>query len=234
MSKVSQQDLLISSFNHFIQVVGLVLAIPTAIITIIRLTVRARARNLGLDDAFAASSLAGLLVFYTALFLHFDPHRTPFSRLVVPPRPFYHSASSCPLFLHDEVRNVLCHLPRLLLGHMVTFQVLHAPFFHFLTLKPRSARLSLMFIVIRITPPSNEGTRRTLYFAAWSFGAAWAVLAAQVIWVCEKKVAWKVSDFVKFNARFVTATFQVTPAPQCPIGLPVAIAQLISTARRRS
>ena len=56
--------------------VGLALAIPTALTTIVRFGARARARNLGLDDAFAASSLVGLLVNYTALFLHFDLKRT--------------------------------------------------------------------------------------------------------------------------------------------------------------
>ena len=64
-------------FSHFPQVVGLALAIPNALITIIRLGIRARAWNLGLDDAFAASSLVSLLVFYVAMFLHFDPNRGP-------------------------------------------------------------------------------------------------------------------------------------------------------------
>lgn len=57
--------------------VALALAIPTGLITIIRLWVRARSRNLGLDDAFAAASLVGLVVNCVATFLHFDPHRTP-------------------------------------------------------------------------------------------------------------------------------------------------------------
>ena len=55
----------------------LALAIPTALVTIIRLGIRARARNLGLDDAFAASSLAGFLVLYVGLFLHLDRQRMP-------------------------------------------------------------------------------------------------------------------------------------------------------------
>ena len=214
--------------------VGLGLAIPTALITIIRLGVRARARNLGLDDAFAASSLVGLLVAYVAYLLHLDPHRTPSPSLILLSHPvdrFYLSASSRPLFLHDEVHDVLHPLPRLLLGRMVSF--LHIPFFHLPTLKLRSARLSILFIVIRITPPHHD-TRHALHFVGWSFGAAFGILVAQLIWVCEKKTAWKVRRFVIFNAHPLTAASQVTRAPQCPIGLPVAIAQLISTPLLRS
>jgi len=113
--------------------------------------------------------------------------------------------------------------------------LLHIPCFHFITLKPRSARLSLLFTVIRITPHSDTGTRRALHVFAWNFGVAWGILAAQVIWICEKKAPWKVRHFVIliFDARFLTAASQTTPAPQCPLGLPVAIAQLISTAPLR-
>ena len=63
--------------------VGLALAIPTALITIIRLVIRVRARKLGLDDAFAASSLVGLFVVYVAAALHFDLHRAPPPSLVL-------------------------------------------------------------------------------------------------------------------------------------------------------
>ena len=69
--------------------------------------------------------------------------------------------------------------------------LLHTPHFHFLTLGSRSARLSILFTVIRITPPYT-GKRRALQFLAWSFGVAWGILAAQLIWICEKQPAWKV------------------------------------------
>ena len=75
MSQVSQRTLLVYSPTHFFSVVALALAIPTVLITIIRLGVRARGKNLGLDDAFAASSLVGLVVTYVGYFLHSDPHR---------------------------------------------------------------------------------------------------------------------------------------------------------------
>ena len=103
--------------------------------------------------------------------------------------------------MHD----ILPYRRKLLLGHMVS--LLHIPCFHFLMLKPRSARLSILFIVIRITPTSNTDTRRALHFLAWTFGVAWGILAVQVFWVCEtqRKATWKVRDFVIFNARSLTA-----------------------------
>ena len=63
--------------------VGLALAIPTTLITIIRLSVHARARNLGLDDVFATSSLVGLVVLYVFIFLYLDPHCTPPPHLIL-------------------------------------------------------------------------------------------------------------------------------------------------------
>ena len=100
--------------------------------------------------------------------------------------------------------------------------------FHFLMLEPRSARLSILFIVIRMTPPCM-GSRRALHFLAWSFGVALSFHLAQMIWVCETKTAWKVRCFVIFNPRSLTAASQTTPAPQCPLALQVVIGRLIST-----
>ncbi|KAF8066919.1 hypothetical protein FPV67DRAFT_1215799 [Lyophyllum atratum] len=73
-----------------------------------------------------------------------------------------------------------------------------------------SARLSILFSVIRI---SSNGTplRRILYGLMVSFLVIWAVLFAQVFWVCESEPLWK--DAL---------------APQCALGRNVAIAQLIS------
>ena len=102
--------------------VGLALAIPTTLITIIRLGVRTRAQNLGLDDAFAASSLVGFLVYYVAFYLHSDSHRTPLPFLVFLSHLdcLYLSASSRPLFRHNEVHDLLHLVPRLWLGRMVS------------------------------------------------------------------------------------------------------------------
>ena len=51
-------------------------------------------------------------------------------------------------------------------------------------------------MVIRITPPYDAGILRVLHFLAWSFGAAWGILTAQAIWVCETNATWKVKRFV--------------------------------------
>ena len=40
-----------------------------------------------------------------------------------------------------------------------------------------------------------------MHFLAWSFAAAWGILVAQMIWVCEQKATWKVKHFVISNAR---------------------------------
>ena len=129
------------------------------------------------------------------------PPCAAFSCLVATPRLAHFSASSRSLLLHDEVHTLLHHLPRLLFGHMVS--LLHIPCFRFLTPKHRSARLSILFIVIRITPHYTGG-RRTLRFLAWSFGAAWGILVAQMLWVCEKKATWKVMHFLIFNVCHLT------------------------------
>ena len=155
-----------------------------------------------------------------------------FSCLVVMPRLDELFASSRPLFLHDKVHTLLHHLPRILFSHMVF--LLHITCFHFLTPKHRSARLSILFIVIRITPSHYTGGRRALYFLGWSFGVTWGILVAQMFWVCEKKTTWKVRHFVIFNRRHLMRLSQLAPAPQCPVGVPVAIAQLISTVPLRS
>ncbi|KAG6853787.1 hypothetical protein C0991_001376 [Blastosporella zonata] len=72
-----------------------------------------------------------------------------------------------------------------------------------------TARLSILFSVIRITPPSN--VRQMLYGLVGTFVLVWAILFAQVFWVCELEPDWKESL-----------------TPQCALGRNVAIAQLIS------
>ena len=83
--------------------------------------------------------------------------------------------------------------------------------------------------------PTYMGTRRTLHILAWSFGVAWGILAAQTIWICEKEPVWKVGGILYiFNTCTLTAVSQIKAEPRCPLGLTVAIAQLISTAPLRS
>ncbi|KAJ7076209.1 hypothetical protein B0H15DRAFT_864546 [Mycena belliarum] len=71
-----------------------------------------------------------------------------------------------------------------------------------------TARISILFTVIRLA----FGTfRRILSVVAILFFVAWAVLFAQVWWVCERQPGWKDQ-----------------PLPQCQLGRNVAIAQVIT------
>ncbi|KAF8816527.1 hypothetical protein BYT27DRAFT_7127747 [Phlegmacium glaucopus] len=71
-----------------------------------------------------------------------------------------------------------------------------------------SARLSILLTVIRL---SFGRFRRYLVYAGVLFVIIWLILFAQIWWVCENKQEWKKSN-----------------APQCPIGLEVAVAQVIT------
>ncbi|KAF5381672.1 hypothetical protein D9615_005562 [Tricholomella constricta] len=73
-----------------------------------------------------------------------------------------------------------------------------------------AARLSILFSVIRITP-NGSNLKRILYGLVGTFLLIWAILFAQVFWVCEPEPLWK--DAL---------------SPQCALGRNVAIAQLIS------
>ncbi|THH14919.1 hypothetical protein EW146_g5485 [Bondarzewia mesenterica] len=71
-----------------------------------------------------------------------------------------------------------------------------------------SARLSILFTVIRL---SFERMRRVLAYMSVVFFIIWAILFAQVWWVCEAEPSWKGQ-----------------PIPQCALGRNVAIAQVIT------
>jgi hypothetical protein len=75
-------------------------------------------------------------------------------------------------------------------------------------LSSRTARLAIMFTIIRITFPYST-TRRVLYILAGTFVLLWIILAAQLLWVCEGKVGWKVeinifSYMTASNAAFAS------------------------------
>lgn len=74
-----------------------------------------------------------------------------------------------------------------------------------------TARLSILFSIIRIVPEKSQ--QRFLKRTAWAFGAVLIFLITQVFWVCEtpKKRGW-----------------QKQPNPQCSLGLQVAVCQLIT------
>ncbi|KAJ7493361.1 hypothetical protein B0H11DRAFT_959951 [Mycena galericulata] len=73
----------------------------------------------------------------------------------------------------------------------------------------RSARLSILFSIIRIDP--NGTRRRILLGVAFVFLSICLVLIAQLFWVCERKHGWKDAA-----------------TPQCPLSRQVVIFQLIS------
>ncbi|KAJ7746744.1 hypothetical protein DFH07DRAFT_924236 [Mycena maculata] len=72
-----------------------------------------------------------------------------------------------------------------------------------------SARLSILFSVIRIDP--NGARRRFLLGVAFVFLGTCLILIAQLFWTCEPKPQWKDDA-----------------TPQCPLGRQVVIFQLIS------
>jgi hypothetical protein len=71
------------------------------------------------------------------------------------------------------------------------------------------SRISILFTVVRLTVPGT--LRRALNFTTIAFVIIWAVLFAQVFWVCESEPGWK-----------------TLPFPQCNLGRNVAIAQIIT------
>ncbi|KAF8905800.1 hypothetical protein CPB84DRAFT_1771225 [Gymnopilus junonius] len=81
-------------------------------------------------------------------------------------------------------------------------------FFYFVTW---SARVSILLTVIRL---SFGRMRKVLVWVGFIFFIAWAVLFAQVFWICENNP--------------INPTWKTDFAPQCPLGLKVAIAQVIT------
>ncbi|KAG1872925.1 hypothetical protein DFJ58DRAFT_910531 [Suillus subalutaceus] len=73
-----------------------------------------------------------------------------------------------------------------------------------------SSKLSVLFTIVRLTIPGNF--RRFLMCIVGTFGAIWALLFAQLWWVCETQPSWKT----------------IQPHPQCDLGKRVAITQIIT------
>jgi hypothetical protein len=67
----------------------------------------------------------------------------------------------------------------------------------------------MLFTIMRLTIPGTF--RRFLLCAIGTFGAIWALLFAQLWWICETQPDWKTQ-----------------PHPQCDLGRRVAITQIIS------
>ncbi|KZP25344.1 hypothetical protein FIBSPDRAFT_783324 [Athelia psychrophila] len=73
-----------------------------------------------------------------------------------------------------------------------------------------SARLSMLYSIIRITPPMMR-LRRVAYCCGILFVAMWAGLLAQKLYICISDLSW-----------------QLKPAPQCHLGQSVAILELVT------
>ncbi|PPQ82833.1 hypothetical protein CVT25_009208 [Psilocybe cyanescens] len=71
-----------------------------------------------------------------------------------------------------------------------------------------SSRMSILLTVIRI---SLGRMRKLLVWTGILFGITWAILFAQIWWVCEGNPQWKTKNH-----------------PQCPLGTNVAVAQVIT------
>jgi hypothetical protein len=74
----------------------------------------------------------------------------------------------------------------------------------------RTARMSLLYSAIRIIPHAMT-LRRVAYFCAILFGCMWATLVIQKAYICGHDTAW-----------------EDTQKPQCYLGVPVGILELIS------
>lgn len=114
------------------------------------------------------------------------------------------NSGCCLLYFGDKF---LCH-------HMVCGSVLILTFDSWASNLDgsRSARLSIIFSVIRIDP--WEKRRKQLLFIAVLFLGAFVVLLLQLFWVCEPDPAWKRLE-----------------NPQCPLNMQVAIFQLVSKSK---
>ena len=81
---------------------------------------------------------------------------------------------------------------------------------HTFTLANYTARLSILFGIIRIAP--NPHTKRNLRFVAAGFALIALVLIAQKVWVCDgSDRSWKVAV-----------------PPSCHLGLQVSVTELVS------
>ncbi|KAG1872920.1 hypothetical protein DFJ58DRAFT_910530 [Suillus subalutaceus] len=72
-----------------------------------------------------------------------------------------------------------------------------------------SSKLSMLFTIVRLTIPGIF--RKFLMCAVGTFGAIWALLFAQLWWICETQPNWKSQSH-----------------PQCDLGRRVAITQMIT------
>ncbi|KZV95653.1 hypothetical protein EXIGLDRAFT_671924 [Exidia glandulosa HHB12029] len=113
------------------------------------------------------------------------------------------------LALFVQIASVFMHVPNPAelskVNRVAAYYILATSFYAVIW----SARLSILFSVIRLEP--NTSTRRRLYWAALALFLTVCFLISQLFWVCEPEKGWK--DL---------------PSPQCTLNKEVAICQLVT------
>ncbi|KIJ25241.1 hypothetical protein M422DRAFT_273819 [Sphaerobolus stellatus SS14] len=158
------------------------------IITLIRFYERTRSRRLWWDDAWAGIGLIFINVLMAALGVDLE---NPGKRNTPPP--------FIPISIMESVSGKHSQATQIAL-YYVYAQCFYAVVW--------SARLSILYTIIRL---STGTLRLILLYASAIFLIIWAVLFAQVWWMCEKEPGWKDK-----------------PHPQCNLGMEVAVAQVIT------
>ncbi|KZV95650.1 hypothetical protein EXIGLDRAFT_765977 [Exidia glandulosa HHB12029] len=113
------------------------------------------------------------------------------------------------LALFVQIASVFMHVPNpaqlTKLNRVAAYYILATSFYAVIW----SARLSILFSVIRLEP--HTSTRKRLYWAALALFLTVCFLISQLFWVCEPEPGWK--DL---------------PSPQCTLNKEVAICQLVT------
>ncbi|CCL99491.1 uncharacterized protein FIBRA_01509 [Fibroporia radiculosa] len=183
-----------------LRIVNFVLPTTSICLTIIRLYDRAATRRLWWDDAWAAFTMVLSLVFMVIVELFVQYH-------IEAPDKFPQDVKISIYYMYFPLLFFNCKLiDNNVAGVINSFTWLLD---RCLLKYYRSARISILFTIIRLTVPGR--LRKGLILSACAFGLTWAILFAQVWWVCEKEPGWKES-----------------PTPQCDLGRNVAIAQVIA------
>ncbi|KZV81495.1 hypothetical protein EXIGLDRAFT_755554 [Exidia glandulosa HHB12029] len=113
------------------------------------------------------------------------------------------------LALFVQIASVFMHVPNpaqlTKVNRVAAYYILATSFYAVIW----SARLSILFSVIRLEP--HTSTRKRLYWAALALFLTVCFLISQLFWVCEPEPGWK--DL---------------PSPQCTLNKEVAICQLVT------
>jgi amino acid transporter len=175
-------------------VLGTCLGVVATLMTVWRLVYRWRDHKLWWDDAWALAAMVNAWVLVGCVWVIFAPEgeESPLTHILAEtdhrPRPPRTDSS------------VTQH------ARVVTFYLLEECF----TFAIWSARLSILFTIIRITP--GRLVRRGLHILAVIFVVFAVILGAQKFWVCIPQQGW--TD---------------VPGGTCDLGKQVALSEIIST-----